>query len=402
MENTLVSAMLSSRSSFQVIREHINLKQYTRQFQILVGHIDEYYQRDTQAPHVDRGTLLELVSNSLRNEKHLQDFTNIVDQALALTVSLPNVEQVILSAKKEEVGDQLAAAIVNKDPKTEDLLERYQKLCKATELQTEGYALEVYRNVDLASLIASEYDPASFMQIMPLALNDKLDGGVKGGHHVVAFARPEAGKSMFAINAATGFARQGFKGIYLINEDRPKDIILRVTSNLTGMTKHQIRDDPHLAERLAKERGIDNLTIVSAAPGTIGQIAEELSKDDEYKWVVIDQLRNLKVKAENRTNQLEAAATGARNLAKEYNVAIVSVTQAGDSATGKKVLDQGDVDSSNTGIPAAADLMVGIGMDLELEQSNLRMITLCKNKLSGDHSSFPVRVEPQLSRVRSM
>lgn len=402
MENTLVSAMLSSRSSFQVIREHINLKQYTRQFQILVAHIDQYYQRDNEATHVDRNTLVELVASSLRNDKHVEEFTSLIDQAIATSVSEPNIKQVVLLAKREEVGDLLAAAIVNKDPKVQDLIEQYQKLCKATELEEVVSGLEVYSNVDLASLIASEYDPASFMKLMPLALNDKLDGGLKGGHHVVAFARPEAGKSMFAINAACGFARQGFKGIYLINEDRPKDILIRITSNLSGMTKHQIRDDPREAQRLADERGFGNITVVSAAPGTIQQVSEQIEANTDVKWVVIDQLRNIKVKAENRTNQLEAAATGARNLAKEYNVGVISVTQAGDSATGRKVLEQGDVDSSNTGIPAQADLMVGIGMDLELEQAGMRMFTLCKNKLSGDHSSFPVRVEPQLSRIRSV
>lgn len=402
MEKTLVSAMLKSRSSFIVIQEHINLKQYSRQFQILFENIRQYYDRDTGAVFVDRGTLLELVASTLKNEKHLQDFTAIVDEAIAIEVSEPNIKQVVLLAKREELGDMLAQAIVNKDPKVSEYLEAYQKLRKATELEEVTSGLEVYNEVDLEALIATEYDPASFLQLMPMSLNDRLDGGLKGGHHVVAYARPEAGKSMFAINAACGFARQGHKGLYLINEDRPKDIILRITSNLTGMTKHQIRDDPKLADSKARAIGFENITVVSAAPGTVFQIEEQLSKRPDYKWVVIDQLRNLKVKADNRTNQLEAAATGVRNLAKKANVVAISVTQAGDSATGKAVLDQGDVDSSNTGIPAQADLMVGIGVNLELEQAGCRMLSLPKNKLSGDHSHFPVRVEPYISRIRSV
>ena len=84
------------------------------------------------------------------------------------------------------------------------------------------------------------------------------------------------------------------------------------------------------------------------------------------------------------------------------NVLAISVTQAGDSADNKAVLDMGDVDYSNTGIPAQADVMIGVGVTAELEAENRRMFSLPKNKISGDHSSFPVNVLPHLSRVTSL
>ena len=62
----------------------------------------------------------------------------------------------------------------------------------------------------------------------------------------------------------------------------------------------------------------------------------------------------------------------------------------------------GDVDFSNTGIPAQADVMVGIGMDASLEAEGLRTISLPKNKVSGIHDNFPVRITPQLSRITSV
>ncbi len=76
----------------------------------------------------------------------------------------------------------------------------------------------------------------------------------------------------------------------------------------------------------------------------------------------------------------------------------LSVTQAGDSASGKLVLETGDVDFSNVGIPAQADVMVGIGFDATFEAEGLRNISLPKNKISGRHENFPVRIVPQLSR----
>jgi hypothetical protein len=77
------------------------------------------------------------------------------------------------------------------------------------------------------------------------------------------------------------------------------------------------------------------------------------------------------------------------------------VTQAGDSARGKAVLDDGDIDSSNTGIPGAADVLIGIGMTEQLESAGLRMLSLCKNKASFVHGHFTVRVCPDTGRMMS-
>ena len=100
--------------------------------------------------------------------------------------------------------------------------------------------------------------------------------------------------------------------------------------------------------------------------------------------------------------KLEKAATAARNLGKSNNVLVVSITQAGDSASGKGPLEMGDVDSSNTGIPAQVDVMVGLGATHDDEQGFRRIVSLPKNKRSGRHEFFPVRIEPQLSNIRSL
>jgi hypothetical protein len=195
--------------------------------------------------------------------------------------------------------------------------------------------------------------------------------------------------------------RQGFKTLYIINEDRTQDIIIRHISNLSGMTKHQIQENPRRAQDIANEAGFQNTVVVSASPGTPQQIEEIV---DEYgpDCVITDQLRNLAMKAENRTNQLESATTAIRNIGKKYNALMASVTQAGDSARNKLELDDGDIDNSNTGIPAQADVLIGMGMDPTFEAEGLRMLTLCKNKVSGLHGSFPVRINPTLSRITSI
>ena len=100
----------------------------------------------------------------------------------------------------------------------------------------------------------------------------------------------------------------------------------------------------------------------------------------------------MRTKSDSRTAELEAAGIEARAIAKEYNVLVISVTQAGDSATGKVYLDISDVDSSKTGIPASADLMIGLGADEAMKANGLIGFSLCKNKMSGDHAKFTCSV----------
>ena len=72
----------------------------------------------------------------------------------------------------------------------------------------------------------------------------------------------------------------------------------------------------------------------------------------------------------------------------------MSITQAGESADMKLRLNMGDVEWSNTGIPGAADLMIGIGLDAEFEATDRRMLSVCKNKVNGAHGAFPCWIEP--------
>ncbi len=407
MEKSLLAASLRSRTDYELICNYIEMRSstYSKLFQISMKKIGEYYKRDNDAAFVLPEILLTQISESIRNDKHVTRFTELITEALATTGSDANVRACILMSKQQEVGDRLsqALAVDSTDPKVDALITELSELRAMTSLDdlTEK-GLEIHHDIDLEGLLIREFDPAALIKVYPNSLSEKLDGGAKRGHHIVLFARPELGKTALSINMNCGFIRGGkFRTLYIINEDRTEDIILRHVSNLSGMTKHQIRDDPRRAQQIANEAGLQNTVIVSAAPGTPSQIEDIVA---EYKpdAVIIDQLRNLAMKAENRTNQLEAAATAVRNIGKKEHALMVSVTQAGDSARNKLELDDGDIDNSNTGIPAQADVLLGMGMDATFEAEQLRMLTLCKNKISGEHGSFPVRINPQLSRIVSI
>jgi archaellum biogenesis ATPase FlaH len=406
MEKPLLAASLRSRQDFDLIQTYISTKSgsYSKPFQIIMGKVGDYYKRDNDCNSVDAGILLAQIAESIRNEKHVARFTDLVNEAVESTGSDINVRAVILLAKQQEAGDKLAQALAmdSSSDKIDTLIQELQHLRSMTnleELAEEG--LELFHDIELEDMIHQEFNPDDLIKIYPNSLNERLDGGLKRAHHLTLFGPVEVGKTALSITVSSGAARQGKKGIYFINEDRPQDIIMRHVANLSGLTKTQIHADPKRAQRLANDAGFQNVMVVSASPGTPQQLEDYISKYDP-DWVIVDQLRNLKVKAESRVNQLEAAATAVRNIGKKTNTLMISVTQAGDSATGKLILETGDVDFSNVGIPAQADVMVGIGMDAKIEAEGLRSLNLPKNKISGKHENFLVRINPQLSRITSV
>lgn len=401
MEQLLLGASLKSRPSYELISAHIKLKTYTRPFQIIWEKVIEYYERDEAASDVDRGLLLALLSESTPNPKHYDEFARIVESAFAADVSEPNVRALVLAAKQKEVGENLAAAIVS-SKETLKLAEEYTEILKAQSLdEVADKGVEVFKDFDLEDLINEELSTENSLILYPQALGDKLESGVRPGDHLILFARPEAGKTATCLSFSGGFCRQGAPGLYFGNEDRVQRLLLRQVSNLTGWTTTQIRANPHGAMEIAKREGIDNVTFISLSPGSPA-IIESYVERYTPRWIIVDQLRNLQVTSEGRVIQLEAAASALRNIGKKHGCVVISVTQAGDSASNKEVLDMGDVDFSNTGIPAQADVMIGIGTTPDLERQNLRMLSLPKNKLGGDHTPITVRINPYISRVSSL
>lgn len=367
---------------------------------MLVGIIKGYYNRDAEALAIDDTVFLELLKVELDNEKHYDRMVPIVEEALLLDTSESNVKEVVLQAKVREKAKELAIAIAD-GRDHDELLTEYTELKRFSnidELLERG--VEVYEGGDVSDLLDQMIHREGVLAVYPLALNERLDGGLQGSDHMVIFARPEAGKTACELTIANGFARQGAVGIVFNNEERIERLRKRGLSCATGMTFTEMRDNPQAVKDIAEQVGFHNIIFISLSPGTPQQI-EAFVERYKPKWFIVDQIRNLAVKSESRTNQLEAAATAVRNIGKKYNAITISITQAGDSAEGKAILEMGDIDYSNTGIPGACDVLLGIGMTEEQKRENIRVMSLSKNKIGGVHDSFPVRFNPHLSKYIS-
>lgn len=397
LEKRLMGAAVKSREAYEEIFSRILPETLSPLGLASFELIRDYYETDKDSKEVSLEVLQGRLEAKFSNPKHVGAISGYLE-SLDPEISVPNLLYDIRLFKQQRLGDDIALDLANKaDPKI--VLEKmiqYQDIG----LETDDKDENIFVSYPLGELLNISYSVDSLIKLLPKELNNRIDGGCRAGHHILVYARPEIGKTLFLINLTAGFLAQGLRVLYVGNEDPAADILLRVVGRLSRMTKQEVMNDPRKAEEIAKQRGYDNLIVAGLSPGNFFEIRKLVEKFDP-KIVILDQLRNIEVNSESRVQALEKAATEARNLAKKYGLVVVSATQAGDSAEGQAILGRGDVDFSKTGIPGAVDLMIGIGADDSMEKHGLRTISLPKNKLSGCHDYFTVSINAQLGTIEA-
>ena len=239
-------------------------------------------------------------------------------------------------------------------------------------------------------------DPANIIRLYPNDHNDRVRA-VRGAH-ILIYARPETGKTLFTINMVRGFLDQSLKVLYVGNEDPHSMLLPRFQCSVLGVDSDELDElsDQEIDTAL-NERGWGGFIFAHLEPGTFSQIRGLIGR---YlpDVVVVDQIRNIG-SGEGLVVGQEVAGKEMRNIGNEFNVLAISIAQAGESAEGKLRLGLSDIDSSKTGLPATLDVMIGLGTTDEYNNIGKRMVSLPKNKLGGDHSFFSISVDEQKSRV---
>lgn len=399
-ETTLLSVALKSRSGFGVIKQHLDIRAHSREFQAVFAAIEDYYLRDGGAQHTDPAVVTAVVCDHLHNHKHKEKFAAFIAEAALIDVSVPNVAFMVLKAKREELGNKIALKLAN-DEDAMELIEEFRLLNSVDSLDaltaSDAVVLEFK---DVQAIVDDVVNNVGTLKLYPNALNDRLDGRLGPGHHVEYYGVPEIGKTALSVTFSCGFCSQDQPGLYFINEDPERDIYMRHLSCMSGMPYAQIKESPAKAIKIAESRGLENVRIIGISPGNIKQIDAFVEKYDP-KWVIIEQYINLNEKGDGLTQILGRAARGGRALAKRAGITVLGSCQGADSAAGKAVLDQGDVYMSNTEVPAQADLLIGIGGNADHIKNGIRILSLPKNKISGNHDPVTVKIHEAISRYSS-
>lgn len=227
-------------------------------------------------------------------------------------------------------------------------------------------------------------------------------GGVGPGIFSLVFARPEMGKTAFLTSIAaapSGFAEQGALVHYFQNEEPAIRTMGRSATAYCGQTIDWIREN--IVE--ARER-FDIIKPKLKLFDCVGTSIEEL--DDHVRShkpdvLIIDQLDKIRVGGEyaREDMRIRELYIRTRELAKRNNIAVIGASQCSAEGEGHAVLNFSWCENSKTGKAAECDLIIGIGRNPNFDES-IRHLTLCKNKISGNHDNWSVLLEREKSIYR--
>jgi len=236
------------------------------------------------------------------------------------------------------------------------------------------------------------------------SLKDNV-GGIGPGNLMIAFARPEVGKTAFWVSlcaAPNGFAEQGAKIHAFINEEPAVRTQMRAISCFTGYNREQIIENIEDTQ-LEWVKIKDNIKMIDTVDWSLDDIDSHCEK---YKpdIIIVDQLDKVNVKGTfARTDEkLRAIYTGAREIAKRRDCVVIAISQASADADNKDHISFAMMENSKTGKAAEADLIIGIGCGrysrTDDQDNGSRILNISKNKITGYHGTPICIIDRYLSR----
>lgn len=259
---------------------------------------------------------------------------------------------------------------------------------------------DIFVTADLDELLQEEvYKPGLDWRLD--CLNQDI-GTLRGGSLGHVFARVDAGKTSFLVSEVTNFCTQ-LKDDEIIlwcnNEEKGSKVKFRLYQGALKRTRDEIKADPLNSEKEFEKMGGNRIRIYDEAILSVEEI-DQLCQDYNVKLLIIDQGDKVKFsgsKNYSTVEKLKVLYGMFRELAKKYDMDILTVGQAAASAEGVKYLRTDMMDFSKTGKPGELDYAIGIGKaqtDMEQGRDFLRHLSICKNKMNnGVHGQHAVQFD---------
>ena len=233
------------------------------------------------------------------------------------------------------------------------------------------------------------------------SLSKSVRGG-KAGEFMIAFARPEVGKTAFYVSlvaSPNGFCSQGADVHIITNEEPARRTMLRAVSSYTGMSEKDIYSNRSQATEKFKEIA-SNITMIDNVDASIEWL-DKYCQDKKPDILIEDQLDKVDVMGSfARTDEkLRSIYTKFREVCKRHNLFGIGISQASADAEGKTNVTYAMMENSKTGKAAEADLIIGIGKsDITDNDDKKRYLTISKNKLTGFHGKIICNLDTDVSR----
>ena len=222
------------------------------------------------------------------------------------------------------------------------------------------------------------------------------DGGMSNKTLNVILAGTGVGKSLFMCDYAAGAISMGYNVLYITLEMSEERIAERIDANLMNLPIREVKGldrtpfNKQIEKIKSKARGkliIKEYPTASAHAGHFRALIEELKQKKGFvpQVIIIDYINicaSSRLKLGNAVNSyslVKAIAEELRGLAQQYDVPILSATQATRDGHKSSDLDLTDT-SESWGLPQTVDLMFALISTDELAERDQVMVKQLKNR----------------------
>ena len=247
---------------------------------------------------------------------------------------------------------------------------------------------------------------------------DKITGGGLPNKTLnIIMAGTGVGKSLFMCDIAAKTLLQGKNVLYITMEMAEERIAERIDANLLDIPIQDIREVPRqifetkihsLNKKTQGKLFIKEYPTASAHAGHFDALIKELQMKKGFRpdIIFIDYLNicsSQRYKAGSNVNSytvVKAIAEELRGLAGKHVVPIISATQTNRGGYNSSDMELTDT-SESFGLPATADLMLGLSKNEELDQMGQILVKQLKNRYNdpGVHNKFVLGVDRSKMRL---
>lgn len=379
-EDALLAAAMRSRRAWKEVA--LAGARLSAQGQLILTALNDYYGSDEDAPFAEVN-LLGLYLEDADAQKHIG----------RLAAAKPDTTPAAIGEGLRRVRErrarlQLADALLKNEGIPERLL-----AWESSQGTTQGHARPL--SMEDYSAAATAKHPFRLK-----VLNHAFRGGLSRGNSVLAFARPDGGKTLLAVDYACHLALQGESSLYWANEEGRASLGMRFLSCLTPYSLADLEKQENLRAAFEEAREpLSRIHIINN--GEWHGLAPAVQRLQPL-LVVVDQLRELDAAEADLTRDMERRMRQLRRLSVAGNCIIITLAQAGANADDKAVLSTVDMDSSKTGAQGACDAIIGIGSTPTLREEGERVLSVPRNKIAGICGHWRVGVEQQHSRFKDV
>ena len=239
------------------------------------------------------------------------------------------------------------------------------------------------------------------------AFSNLLQGGLGNGDFGLIFGNPGGGKTWAAIDIGAYAAAMGFNVVHYSLELAEGYVGKRYDAVFTGIPVDQL--DKHrskVEETVAKVKGkvvIKEYPPKRASFDTINAHLQQLEFQHDFKpdLIIIDYLDYVKSSTRNksgeRKEEIDDVYVGAKALAKELGIPILSPSQANRGAAKSSIIEGDNAAGSYEKI-MIGDIIISLSRQKKDKVNGTGRFHIMKNRYGGDGMTFGAKVDTATGR----